>query len=86
MIIPNVPMGPLVTESENPTTEWKMFFSQLVQGMQKSLSNEGFEIPQLSTSDIAKLTASNNGTQIYNLTTDNPMVMKAGTFKNILTS
>jgi hypothetical protein len=85
MITPNVPTGPIVTKDENPTTEWKMFFSQLVQGMQIALSNEGFQLPSQVTEDIAKLTSSPNGTLIYDSKTNEPKVRVSGTFKVIET-
>lgn len=86
MNIPNVPTGPLVTKDESPTTEWKLFFTQLIQVMQTALSDEGFHVPSQATGEIAKLTASPNATVIYDSTTNELMVRKAGTFKNILTA
>ncbi len=86
MITPNVPMGPMVTKDENPTTEWKMFFSQLVQAMQAALSNEGFQLPPQTAANIAKLTASPDGTQIYNSDSKKGMLKENGTFKTIVTT
>lgn len=49
MIVPNVPTQPISDEDGNTTKAWDNFFEQTTQGMQQSLSNEGFWIPSVSS-------------------------------------
>lgn len=56
-IFPSLPTAtPLVDSDGNMNPYWEQFFQQLITLMQTYFKNEGFVIPQLSTSDIALLT------------------------------
>lgn len=84
MNIPNIPVAKLIDDNGNLNEIWHNFFFQLLQLMQQNLSDEGFLIPQLSTTDIAKLTDPSktpNGTMVYDSTTDDFKGMKGGVFK-----
>ena len=57
-IIPDLPRNPQVVNHEgllNP--EWKLFFDQLILGLQTNLKPEGFVIPQQTAANIALLTS-----------------------------
>jgi len=87
MMIPNFPHTDRIADEKGMITEeWKEYHLQLNTILQRSLSNEGFQNPGLIATDIAKLTASPNGTTLYNLTTNKGMIKEAGTFKTITTS
>lgn len=52
-LFPDVPRGPkAINESGQFTEVWHLGFSSLFQALQKNFSNEGIQIPQLSTADL----------------------------------
>lgn len=63
------------------TKQWSNLVSQLLQVMQQSLSDEGFQIPNQPTTNIVQLTNMSNGTIIYDSTTDQFKGMVGGTLK-----
>lgn len=87
MIIPNFQSTPFVDKSGNLTAAWQLIMQQLIQQLQKNLSNEGYTLPQQDAAHIATLnTAASTGNLIYNSTTNTAMVNLNGTYKTITTS
>ena len=81
MILPTLPLGEVVNKEGMLTPDWNQFFTQLLLYMNSNLSSEGFVQPSQPTTNIAQLTNANNGTIIYDSTTDQFKGKIAGTFK-----
>lgn len=82
MNIPNFVETKMVDKNGNLTTIWKQILMQLITEMQTSLSEEGFKIPQQTTSDIGKIVGTNTvGHIIYDKTLDQLKVNIGGTMK-----
>ena len=58
MIVVSVPTDKIVDEDGEMPAAWGNFFDQNTQQMQQSLSNEGFWIPGLTTTQLATIAAS----------------------------
>lgn len=98
MIVVSVPTDKAVDKDGNFTPPWGNYFDQNTQQMQQSLSNEGFWIPSVSTSDLAIIAASygqqtgvNLGTLVYDSTANQLKVFLSdsattGSFHVITTS
>lgn len=86
MMIPNMPLAKIAQPDGTIHPAWQQYFTQLTTALQQNVSNEGYIIPPLNTSQITTLTGTNTiGRIIYD--TDNG-VMKInndGTFKQIMT-
>ncbi len=64
----NVPPFP---QTDGLSTETKLYFDTLIQQMQQTVSNNGFQIPPNSTADIAKIAPEvGNGMMWYDTTTN----------------
>lgn len=92
MNIPNLPnrnvslVDPSNKNQMHPL--WHNFFDQLLTQLQQNVSQEGFNLPEQTTSNIALLQTGSpdSRTMIYNNTTHKYMVQENGTFKTITTS
>lgn len=81
MKIPNFIDAQFVDKNTgNLTTTWRFLLNQLFTELQQNVSEEGFVVPKLSTTDIAKLTKAVDGTLIYDNTTNVLMIRKSGVF------
>lgn len=57
-IFPDIPRGePIVQQSLHLTTVWHHSLTQLYQALQRNFSNEGLQLPILSSDDINNITA-----------------------------
>lgn len=84
MNVPNLPIDEFLDKDGKMSDIWRMFFFQLIQAMQQTVSNEGFQIPQLTSAEIAQLVDPDktpNGTMVYDTDTDDFKGMKGGVFK-----
>jgi len=90
MIIPNFENIKFVNRDGYLTDEWQNVLQALFTVLQRNVSNEGFQVPQQPTANIAKLqsqfaTTANPadyfGDLVYDSTTDELKVNIAGTFK-----
>jgi hypothetical protein len=71
MKIPNFIDSKIVETHGGLTDTWKQIFIQLLQNMQNTLSDEGFALPQETTTNITKLeTTQSVGRIIYDKTTN----------------
>lgn len=59
MFVPILSEGELVDQDGKPSQTWENTMIQLLQNMQEALSNEGFEIPSVSSEVIPPATQSN---------------------------
>ena len=59
MFVPVLSEGELVDKDGKPTQQWENTMIQLLQNLQEAISNEGFEIPFISSEVIAPATQSN---------------------------
>lgn len=59
MFVPVLSQGELVDDKGLPTEGFQNILIQLLQNMQEALSNEGFEIPSVSSAVIPPATISN---------------------------
>lgn len=89
MNVPNLPdiRVPVSIDSGHMNPAWHMFFSQLIQQMQGTLSQEGLHIPQQAKTDIAKI---ESGSPLPSFVTEKETgdvyVAINGVFKKITTS
>lgn len=92
MNIPNLPNKNVSLLDPNSPSQmhplWHNFFDQLLTQLQQNVSQEGFNLPEQSTSNIGLLQAGSpdSRTIIYNNDTHKYMVQENGTFKTITTS
>jgi hypothetical protein len=88
MNIPNLIKTPFVDKDGHLTpTAWGIL-TQIINQMQKNLSNEGYITPQQDTTTItSRLNNSRStGALLYNSDTNKLMVCENGTFKTVTTS
>jgi hypothetical protein len=84
MLIPNFINEKPVDENGNWSPEWQNIMVQIITQMQTSLSNEGFNMPQLPTTDIAKLTGAQSiGAIVYDNTLNELKANINGTWKTV---
>lgn len=84
MDIPNFVDAPIVDKNGHLTSIWKQILTQLITELQKSVSEEGFKIPQQPTSNIAKLNnLLSKGHLIYDSDTNQLKININGTIKVI---
>lgn len=77
-IFPDVPREKeFLNEKGQVTTVWHHSFTQLYQALQRNFSNEGIQIPQLSTDDLNKILAS------YTAAKDAGLSLTQANLKNI---
>lgn len=90
MNIPNFLNDTLTDRNGNLTDPWSLILQQLFSVMQENLSDEGFGLPRLTTTQINSLQTQFNlatdpsvfyGRLLYDVTTDEMKVNIAGTFK-----
>lgn len=82
MKIPNFLGTKVVDETGRLTPEWSQAFSQLFNEMQINLSDEGYVLPQQSTTNINALTADQSiGAMLYDSDTDEMKVNIDGDWK-----
>lgn len=53
MFVPTLPQSKIVDENGHLTNEWRLYFEQQQQNSQQSLSDEGFAIPNQTSSNIS---------------------------------
>lgn len=76
MLIPSYVNSKIVDENGYLLPEWQQLFTQLITELQNNLSNEGYVLPRLPTSDINYLGSTPEtlqksiGAMIYDSTTD----------------
>lgn len=81
MFIPVWERKKMVEENRYPTDEMENFFTTLIQEMQNDLSDEGFQIPGLSTAEITQIAADSdvsNGRIWYDTDVDEYKGKKGG--------
>jgi hypothetical protein len=83
MNVPNYVNETVVDENGHFTPSWQLFFDQLINQLNTNLSDEGTVIPSQDSAAIGKLTDSQNGTLVYDETSDNLMVNIDGVFKTV---
>jgi len=83
MLIPSFVNMPLVDKNGIMTPEWCQFFNQLISELQNNVSNEGYKLPFLSTSQINQLADVNKsgGSLVYDSTLNLPKININGTWK-----
>lgn len=87
MNIPNFQNIRMVDSKGYLTAEWQQLMQQLFTQLQANLSDEGYKLPQQSTSTIVSLnTAASKGALLYDSTTNEFKVNINGTFKIVTTS
>jgi len=69
MIIPNYVDIPISEMNGEITPEWKLILQQLLIQLNLNAGNEGLVAPSQTTDNIGLLTQSQNGTIIYDSTT-----------------
>jgi len=71
MKVPNFIDSQVVGQDGRLTDTWKNIFTQLLDNLQATVSDEGINIPQQTTTDIATLATSKSvGKIIYDKTTN----------------
>lgn len=84
MNIPSFVNTRIVDENGILTPEWANIFNQIITELQLNLSNEGYVLPQLATTDIAKLTGTQSiGSMVYDSTTPAMKVNINGVWKTV---
>ena len=82
MIIPNFANDKLTDKEGTMTAVWANIISQIIQQLQINLSNEGYVLPQLTTTQINGLTGVQSiGAMVYDSTLDEFKVNINGTWK-----
>lgn len=83
MKIPNFANDKFVNENGIMTTTWANIINQLITELQINLSNEGYVLPGLTTTQINDLTDVNKskGAMVYDETTNEFKVNINGTWK-----
>jgi hypothetical protein len=81
MKIPFLQRGPIADKSGNLTPNWEGTLNELFTQLQQNVSEEGFVMPSQSTSNIARLTQSQNGTVVYDNDTHEMKVNINGTWR-----
>ena len=83
MNIPNYPNSPMTDGKGNITPEWQNTITQLLTELQLNLSNEGYRLPQLATTQINDLTdvGKSTGNMVYDNTTNQFKVNIEGTWR-----
>lgn len=86
MNIPNFQNSKVVDEKGMLTAEWANIFQQLFTELQINVSNEGYKVPQQTTTTISTLNNTNSTSAlIYDSTLDELKVNLNGVFKTIQT-
>lgn len=84
MNVPHVPREPLVDKNGQVTNAWRNYFTQSSQEQQKSLSNEGYYVPQHDPTSIAKLnTTQSVSGLLYDHLNKFMKVNTTGVYKNL---
>lgn len=87
MNVPTYPHDQLTNKDGTVNPSWQQWFSQLTTEMQRSLSNDGTQIPSLSTDQINNLAATKyNGFLFYDSATNELKVNLNGTIKVVQTA
>lgn len=82
MNIPNLLINRAVTKDGKLHPEFERVLTQLIQELQKNLSNEGYKVPQQPTPKITQLNTQNSiGALLYDSDTHQLKVNINGTFK-----
>lgn len=90
MNIPNYENLPFVDDNRYLSDSWSLIMQQLITALQTNVSDQGFQIPKLTTTQINALLTQFNasadpsvyfGDLLYDSTTDQLKVNIAGTFK-----
>jgi len=84
MIIPNYSGGPITDKNGYPTPEFKSWHDQIILTLQQNAGTEGLVPASLPSTDISTIqagTTKQNGTLIYDQTTDELKANIGGTFK-----
>lgn len=95
MNIPNYENVPFVDRDGYLTDQWSLIMQQLITALQNNVSDQGFQVPQQSTTTINSLQSQfaasplpqmYYGDMLYDSTTDQLKVNIAGTFKVVTVS
>lgn len=87
MNIPNFINLAVMSKDERFELTHEMFFQQLVSELQSFFNNQNFVvIPTLTNALVADLVDVPNGSMFYNSDTNQFVVMRNGTLRNILTT
>lgn len=83
MQIPNLPVGKVVDENGEMTSDWINFMSQLITELQLNLNNEGYRLPSQTTANINDLLDVNKstGAMVYDRDTNEFKVNIAGVWR-----
>lgn len=84
--IPQVVQTSIVDKNFMMTPAMKLWMTQLVTYFQQNLSNTGYLLPQLTTSEINSLNNVTNGTMVYDVTLDIPKMKRASGWETITTT
>lgn len=87
MILPNLTDIKVANNDGSMHEDFKGLMTQLIQTLQQSLSDEGYDLPKQTTDNVNLLnTAQSEGRILYNNDTKQAMINLNGTFKTITTS
>lgn len=84
--IPNYLHTPMVDDKGYPTDTWSLLLTQLLTGLQGTLSNQGMLLPSVDQGTVDQLNQSPDGSMLYNPDSQQMMVRINGVFKNVTTS
>lgn len=84
MLIPNFLDSKVIEEDGTLTNTWKQILSSLFAQLQRSISEEGVQIPSQSTENINKISGTDTiGRLLYDSTTNELKININGEFKVI---
>lgn len=87
MIIPNLNKIKVSDENGNMHPELHELLSQIITALQQNLSDEGYKLPQQTTTNIIKLSnPKSKGAIIYDTDTDKFMVCINSAFRTVQVS
>jgi len=85
--IPQVIRSSLVMPDGHLTSDGTLFLTQLVTYLQSNLSETGFRLPHLSTTQLTDLESSAPlGTMVYDSTANLPKMKRSGGWETITTT
>jgi hypothetical protein len=86
MKILSVPITPIAEKNGNVSTQWRLYFEQLTNQLQRGLLDIGYKLPQANNEKIAGLVASDlQGAMIYNSESKNVQANTDGNYKPVNT-
>jgi hypothetical protein len=86
MKILSVPITPIAEKNGNVSTQWRLYFEQLTNQLQRGLLDIGYKLPQANNEKIASLVATDlQGAMIYNNESKNVQANTDGNYKPVNT-